>query len=67
MNEKCGSKQTNFERTLLCNEKFTILNLESNLSFKNETDRNKNSFENESLKGHSGEFSDMLIKIILYF
>ena len=24
MNEKCGSKQINFERTLICNEKFTI-------------------------------------------
>jgi len=26
MNEKGGSKQTNFERTWICNEKFTILN-----------------------------------------
>ena len=26
MNEKCGSKQTNFERTWIRNEKFTILN-----------------------------------------
>ena len=26
MNEKCGSKQTNFEHTLICDEKFKILN-----------------------------------------
>ena len=26
LNEKCGSKQTNFEHTWLSNKKFTILN-----------------------------------------
>ena len=29
MNEKCDSEQTNFERTLICNEKFTILGKQS--------------------------------------
>ena len=42
MNEKCGSKQTNFERTWLCYEKFTILNYENNLSVRIEKDKNKN-------------------------
>ena len=61
MNEKCDSKQTNFERTWICNEKFTILNQENNLSVRIEKDKNKNSFKNESPKGHSGEFADICV------
>ena len=41
MNRKCGSKQTNFVRTLMFNEKFTILNQENNLSVRIEKDTNK--------------------------
>ena len=44
MNEKCGSKQTNFVRAWNCHEKFEILNQENNLSVRIEKDKNKNSF-----------------------
>ena len=65
MKEKCGSKQTNFERTWLCNEKFTIINKENNLSVRIEKDKNKNSFSNESAKAHSGEFLDICKNYII--
>ena len=59
MNEKCGSKQTNFERTLICNEKFTILNLENNFSVRTEKDRNKIVFRTATQKAPRGNFLDI--------
>ena len=44
INNKCGSKQTNFERTWICNEKFTILNEENDLPIRIKKDKNENSF-----------------------
>ena len=42
MNEKCDSEQTHFERTLICNEMFTIVNQENNLSESNKTTLSEN-------------------------
>ena len=43
MNEKCGSKQTNFGRTWICNEKFTILKLRKQIviAFQSESKKTK--------------------------
>ena len=59
MNEKCDSKQTNFERTLICNEKSMILNEENNLSVRNEKDKNKIFFFERVPKRPLGEFLDI--------
>ena len=59
MNEKCGSKQTVFEHTWLCNEKFTILNQENNLSVRIEKDKNKKVFRTASQNVDQGNFLDI--------
>ena len=58
MNEKFRSKQTNFERTLICNEKFTIFNKENNLSVRIEKDKNKIGFRTATQKAPRGNFLD---------
>ena len=57
--KKCGSKQTKFERSLICNEKFTILNKENNISVRIEKDKNKKVFRTASQNVDRGNFLDI--------
>ena len=58
MNEKCGSKQTVFQRTLSCNEKFMIYNKENNLWVRIEKD--KKFLRTASRNVDRGNFLDIL-------
>ena len=60
MNEKYVSKQTNFERTLICNAKFTILNKENYFSVRIEKDKNKIVFRTATQKARWGNFLDII-------
>ena len=69
MNEKCGSKQTNFEHTWLCNEKFRILNQGNILPVRIGKDKNKIVFRTATKKAPRGNVLDICagrVQLLLY-